>query len=120
MGTGNWAEIQDPSLVLACSMKTTPKSVALVLLGMVAGCAAAAVAPRIMVPPVRAGTSPTRWEHTCTTSSIWVMEDQQKVSAELTRFGREGWELVTSVNEHRGTNSWTSFCFKRALPASGQ
>jgi hypothetical protein len=48
------------------------------------------------------------------------MEDQQKVAGELNRVGREGWELVTSVNEHRGPNSWTSFCFKRALPSPGQ
>ena len=101
-------------------MKTSLKNVVLILAGMVAGCAAAAVAPRIIVSPVRAGTNPTRWEHTCITSSVWIMEDQQKVAAELNRVGREGWELVTSVNEHRGANSWTSFCFKRALPSPGQ
>ena len=84
------------------------------------GCATGGVASQFVVPPVRAGTSPTRWEYVCIASKPGAFD------RDLSRMGAEGWELATSfigrydVESSVGVNGavgdgW-GFCFKRALP----
>jgi hypothetical protein len=82
----------------------------------VVGCATGSVAGRLVVPSVRAGTSPTHWEYECTT----VPESEDDTKA-LNRLGAEGWELVgfapaKSSGTVRNTVVEYTFCAKRALP----
>jgi hypothetical protein len=77
--------------------------VALFLCVFFLGCAAEHL---LVVPPARAGTSPTRWEYAC---KIW---DYDGVTTKANLFGAEGWELVT-VAALPYQETW---CFKRPLP----
>jgi hypothetical protein len=65
-----------------------------------AGCATAGVAGHL-VPPVRAGTTPQKWEYHCV--QYWG----HPAPADLNAIGAQGWELVA--------NSQNEFCFKRPL-----
>ncbi len=83
------------------------------------GCATGGVASQFTVPPVRAGTSPTRWEYLCTAAS------RETVGKHLKPIGQEGWEMVSAMvqgfetmkgfGETSQALAYT-FCFKRALP----
>jgi hypothetical protein len=75
----------------------------------VVGCATGGVAAQLVVPPVRAGTSPTRWEYRCEGTS------GSQITPTLNKLGAEGWELV-SMTSHEGFLTSYSFCTKRALP----
>lgn len=80
----------------------------------VIGCATGSVAGRLVVPAVRAGTSPTRWEYQCTT----VPENEDETTA-LNKLGAEGWELTSFAPARWGNNDSVReymFCAKRALP----
>jgi hypothetical protein len=70
-----------------------------------AGCLASHVAS-FVVPPVRAGTSPQRWEYTC-------IETRREYVAAMNSFGQQGWELTTGIAPTYGDATW---CFKRPLP----
>ena len=59
----------------------------------VVGCATGGVAAQLVVPPVRAGTSPTRWEYQCAVAD----SDDSAVMPALNKLGAEGWELVTTA-----------------------
>ena len=88
----------------------------LIAMVFVVGCAAGSVAGRLVVPSVRAGTSPTRWEYQCAT----VPENEDDTTA-LNKLGAEGWELVSfAPAKSAGTVSLHvveyAFCAKRALP----
>jgi hypothetical protein len=86
----------------------------------VIGCAAGGVASQVVIPPARAGTSPTRWEYLCTNV-------KQSVPEALAESGSKGWEMVSAFPSHyeQGTGAGLlndlkadayGFCFKRALP----
>jgi hypothetical protein len=81
----------------------------------VIGCATGSVASHLVVPPARAGTTATRWEHLCDEVDDTVLTEK------LNAAGAEGWELV-SVGQHHligtvGTkHDGFVFCAKRALP----
>jgi hypothetical protein len=76
----------------------------------VIGCATGGVAAQLVVPPVRAGTSPTRWEYHCTRFPA----EAEEVTSTLNKLGAQGWELAgmtSSPEMHVHT-----LCAKRALP----
>ena len=82
----------------------------------VIGCATGSIASQIVVPPVRAGTHPTRWEYACRKVS-------DQLSVTMSELGEEGWELVSafpSYLDHKFGGSLEAeaitFCSKRALP----
>ena len=81
----------------------------------VVGCATGGVAAQLVVPPVRAGTSPTRWEYQC----ALVGSPAADLTAGLNKLGAEGWELASLAPEtiHGGfhVEAYT-LCAKRALP----
>jgi len=72
---------------------------ALLVAAFALGCATAT----LVVPPVRAGTSPTRWEYHCIARAH--LEDLQEDSSKL---GVQGWEMAAGDGNH--------WCFKRPLP----
>jgi hypothetical protein len=81
----------------------------------VIGCATGGVAAQLVVPPVRAGTSPTRWEYQCAA----IYKDADRITAALNKLGAEGWELASMAPEDiLGGNRVASYtlCTKRALP----
>lgn len=80
-----------------------------VVIAFLAGCVAVRA---VTVPPAHAeGPAVTRWEYTCTYVS--TLDDSEKVSAVLTAFGKEGWELATAFG---GSGTPTSrYCFKRPM-----
>ena len=83
-------------------------------LAFTAGCVLAQVAPALVVPPVRAGASPTRWEYQCI--HVNAGRDQAQVQLQSNQLGAQGWEMVGGAgvgNEYMQLESW---CFKRALP----
>jgi hypothetical protein len=86
----------------------------------VIGCASGAVVSQLAVPPVRAGTNPTRWEYFCSSAA------PGSIQSDLNKMRIEGWELVNGFVSRfdgqvgGGVNSYAAdayaFCFKRALP----
>ena len=83
----------------------------------VVGCATGGVAAQLVVPPVRAGTSPTRWEYQCAR----VEGEAEVMTSSLNRFGAEGWELVSFVPARAGgsiSHDMSAYmaCARRALP----
>jgi hypothetical protein len=75
--------------------------VALLLGVFLLGCAA----EDLVVPPARAGTSPTRWEYACKTGYA-----ESDVATIANKFGPEGWELAGVGSAFGGGSVW---CFKR-------
>ncbi len=73
--------------------------VALLLGVFFLGCAA----ERLVIPPARAGTSPTRWEYLCKEPEL-----DSTINRMANEFGAEGWELAVVDR--------TIWCFKRPLP----
>ncbi len=82
----------------------------------VIGCATGGAAAQLVVPPVRAGTSPTRWEYQCVNADAHTEE----VTGTLNKLGAQGWELVgmgsrgSMAGGYGGVSSY--LCAKRALP----
>ena len=77
------------------------------------GCATGGIAAKLVVPPVRAGTAPTRWEYRCAMANG---EDNGVVPI-LSKLGAEGWELVSTAPHEEGRYvTKYMFCAKRALP----
>ena len=86
----------------------------------VIGCATGGVAAQLVVPPVRAGTSPTRWEYQCASVDA---EQGEEATSPLNKLGAAGWELVSIVPAavsgaaFRGNVVYKyTLCAKRALP----
>jgi hypothetical protein len=77
----------------------------------VVGCATGGVAAQLVVPPVRAGTSPTRWEYQCAQAEY---DADGGVTAKLNKLGAEGWELVSMAQV--ALKEKYVVCTKRALP----
>ena len=82
----------------------------------IVGCATGGVAAQLGVPPVRAGTSPTRWEYQCVGADIHV----EDVTDTLNKLGAQGWELIGMGSRgilFGGNGSVTGYmCANRALP----
>jgi hypothetical protein len=82
----------------------------------VIGCATGGVASQLVVPPVRAGTNPPRWEYLCARIGAGSL------TAQLTKMGAEGWELASAMPAHQDTSIGETttdaftVCTKRALP----
>ena len=94
------------------------KGYGIVTIVFIVGCVTGGVAAQLVVPPVRAGTSPTRWEYQCVT----VGGKRATVTPTLNQLGAEGWELAsltpagaTSAVFGYDVDSYT-LCAKRALP----
>jgi hypothetical protein len=81
--------------------KHTIITVSLALVAFVFGC----VTEALVVPPVRAGTNPTRWEYKC------IHKSADEIETAANKLGTEGWEIAAVGGTE--TRSW---CFKRALP----
>jgi hypothetical protein len=82
---------------------------AIIAIVFVVGCATGGVAAQLVVPPVRAGTSPTRWEYKC----VKVDDPDEESVSTLNKLGAEGWEITTMTHSGHGVYM---FCTKRALP----
>jgi hypothetical protein len=82
--------------------KHTIATISLALVAFVFGC----VTEALVVPPVRAGTNPTRWEYHCIAET--GLSSTETVREDFNKLGREGWELAAADS--------TRFCFKRPLP----
>jgi hypothetical protein len=79
------------------------RSKVLVALVFLAGCVVGGASSQLVIPPARAGTTPTRWQYICT----------DDVEA-LREAGQKGWELVTAtVAGEYGTIR--EYCLKRPL-----
>ncbi len=75
------------------------------------GCAVGgAASSRFVAPPARAGTSPTRWEHTCFYGDKGITEKSNEL-------GAEGWEMVAGAGAGNGSGFTAEmkfiWCFKR-------
>jgi hypothetical protein len=88
------------------------RSMRAVILGAVflIGCAVGGAASQLVVPPVRAGTNPTRWEY-------FVLQDPEKILSQSNQLGAKGWEMVgmTGIRHATDQTEWVWF-FKRPLP----
>jgi len=80
------------------------------------GCATGGAVAQLAVPPVRAGTDPTRWEYNCISSEAGT------INSDLNKMGGQGWELASGFAAHYQSEFANlkadayGFCFKRALP----
>ena len=83
----------------------------IIVIVFIVGCATGGVAAQLVVPPVHAGTSPTRWEYQC--ARVW----EHEATPTLTKLGAEGWELASMApaGDSLGIYKYT-LCDKRALP----
>ncbi len=62
----------------------------------------------VVVPPVRAGTNPPKWEYKC-----FRENNDGSLEAKANRLGKAGFELSATARHGDGFNAW---CFKRRLP----
>ena len=91
------------------------------MFGIGIGCVAATVAQNFVVPPVRAGANPTRWEVRCVGKDTPPIDNQYVNNAHkeggwnhfLMKMGSEGWEPFEVIHENFAMNG---VCFKRPLP----
>ena len=89
----------------------TMKHNGIIAIVFIVGCATGGIAAQFVVPPVRAGTSPTRWEYQC------ARVGDDAATSTLNKLGAQGWELASMalVGPSLGTFYYT-VCAKRALP----
>ncbi len=93
------------------------KQSGIIAIVFIVGCATGGVAAQLVVPPVRAGTTPTRWEYQCATVGT-----EGGMTSGLNRLGAEGWELVSMAPASTASAPGASrveaytLCAKRALP----
>jgi hypothetical protein len=78
----------------------------------VVGCATGGVAAQLVVPPVRAGTSPTRWEYHCAGADTTA---EGGATWTLNKLGAEGWEIASMAPVIGRPNTYL-VCTKRPLP----
>ena len=82
------------------------------------GCATGGVASQLVVPQARAGTTPARWEH-------WCSSGKGNTKELLRKSGEAGWEMVAAFATRVDRSSYETameiddyaFCFKRSIPA---
>ena len=78
-----------------------------ITVALLAGCIIGATASRLVVPPVRAGTNPAKWEYKCFDDN-----EPDDVEAKAIKLGAAGFEMATAA----GRGSEMIWCFKRRLP----
>ena len=81
-------------------------AVSLFLLGLAIGCVTATVSQNVVVPKVRAGTNPTRWEYQCNQISAPSIQD---INNALNAMGDQGWEFFSQLSNSN------LLCYKRPL-----
>ena len=79
------------------------------LIAFLIGCVTTQMASQFVVPPVKAGTNPQKWEYKCFNerSSYNIKEIEDKSN----QLGKSGWEMVSA-----GSGEYPAICFKGALP----
>jgi hypothetical protein len=85
----------------------------------IVGCATGGVAAQLVVPPIRAGTTPMRWEYQCLRVGI-----EGGITSTLSQLGAAGWELASVAPAHEAHEvlgggfeiDVYTLCAKRALP----
>jgi hypothetical protein len=80
-----------------------------VFAAFIVGCVTSQVVAPLLVPAVRAGTTPPRWEYLCIDIS-----HAKTVETWANKAGAEGWELTAASG--RGDSARPVWCFKRPLP----
>ncbi len=75
----------------------------------IVSCVAGAGMSSLVVPGVRAGTSPQKWEYHC----INLAHNQSENTTEANSLGSEGWEMSGYA---AGGDNKPKACFKRPLP----
>jgi hypothetical protein len=75
------------------------------------GCATGGVASQLVVPPARAGTAPTRWEHFCRRASAASLTGVDSFTEKLDDAGARGWELVSVTPAHQDGQTVDEFTF---------
>jgi hypothetical protein len=100
-----------------------PRALAVFLFAaFIVGCVTSQVVAPLLVPPVRAGTNPIRWEYLCTEihNRMGSWPDTRRLQTLANTAGAEGWELVAAAGAGWGQNSFGemthTWCFKRPLP----
>lgn len=78
---------------------------------LLAGCIIGATASRLVVPPVRAGTNPQKWQYSCVEITF---EEAERVTKVANRYGAAGWEMAMVAGHGASRND--VWCFKRRLP----
>lgn len=80
-----------------------------IAVALLAGCIIGATASRLVVPPVRAGTNPPKWEYKCFSENR-----SAHIAWKANRLGAVGFEMVAGAGlSHNQDPRW---CFKRRLP----
>ena len=72
------------------------------------GCLTATVASNFVVPPIKAGTNPQKWEYTCFRKYADLLDETKSLSDKL---GSQGWEMSSTAGGPFGV----VYCFKRPL-----
>ena len=82
-------------------------------IALVVGCVAGATTSHLVVPPVRAGTNPPRWEYICKDD---LEKAEKGFDAALNELGAQGWELVHATHDRKANwgYRWEA-CFKRPV-----
>lgn len=79
------------------------------------GCLTATVATQLVVPPIKAGTNPQKWEYTCISN-----KQKGNIIQNSNELGNQGWEMVAasgSLENGSGlAKAYLLYCFKRPLP----
>jgi hypothetical protein len=78
------------------------------------GCAAGAVGTStFVVPPVRAGTAPQKWEYLCKNFDNTARDGIEAATRSANIAGVQGWEMSGMAG---GGGTLMAMCFKRPLP----
>ena len=83
------------------------------------GCLTATIGTQLVVPPVKAGTTPQKWEQRCESWGKHIdyrisnLNEKRGWNSILTKYGVEGWEAFSISIEQRNI---MMVCFKRPLP----
>jgi hypothetical protein len=95
--------------------------VAFLFAAFIVGCVTSQVVAPLLVPPVRAGTNPARWEYLCA-----EVHDAKALQTWANGAGAQGWELAASAGAGWGYGSGSTltsakevnliWCFKRQRP----
>ena len=81
-----------------------------VVAAFVIGCVASQAVMPLVVPPIRAGTNPQKWEYSC-----FSERDVDEVTKKSNEMGAQGWELASSMGA-ASAPMVAAWCFKRPLP----
>lgn len=90
--------------------------IALVLAGILIGCAAGVVAHEALEPEATAQGiyMGQKWEHKCTYRKATELSKHEVVIAETRELGAQGWQMVATAQV--GQSEIHAVCFKRPIP----